>query len=695
MIDHSAHSRDRVGFLCALFLAIICGSPAANAFTLEDGSIAPVGSSNAFGIQGDPLRVWTDEFLRVWVYREHPDLRTTAFLAQYNTYYRTLLRVTKDTQTEVAGDHREDAFRFTPVSIGVDPANRTPGIITTVTTDGGNLRIVHKITYVSGDSFLRHEWTVTNLSSSTYTNVALRYGGDTAFGIPAEAKGYYSGNTKVLYCANADPTVFGTMGMQAASGTAFDRYIEGYAPTVESALLSANDLPSLVNVDKIAQADSDYADNGMAVEWGNYTLGSNGSFSATLYERWTLPGNVQVFAPADFTAEAGTSQTITFDVHNLAATSQDVALGLIAPEGWIESSPSTPITILSDTISPVAADILFPLNYSGSGQIELTATGTGSPQSAQVVIDVATFTTGLPSGSDLPLSTATRTIYTGINPSTQQGIDSVIATLTGRSPLVARAFIWDRQLSQYVDFATIPHPSQDLRVSTGIFIATRVPLAYDLNGSPTNAPYSLTLETATSSWAFAGLPPVELDQSTVQTEFIWPSSFLITHSEYDGYAGSSYEVTESSSPYTLAQLMGDAQGSSVPLWWNGSAYVPAPNSTLESGKAYWFRNNAVQGSIIITVQTAAQRAQQQQQALRAGSAPLNLTSSSSSGLAAGLRAPTAPPPPPGGASGGTSGGDGSSASTGGGGGGCGAGSGLSLFGLLLSLIGLRFLAGRR
>lgn len=698
MIDHPIHSRDRAGFLCALFLAIIYGCPVASAFTLEDGSVAPSASSNALGIQGYPLRVWSDEFQRVWVYREFPG-EAIGYSQQYETSFRPTLRINRAAKTEVCGDHRKDDFTFTASSIVRDPENPAHGIITAVTTDSNRLRIVHKLTYITGNGFLRHDWTVTNQGTETYTNVALRYGGDSKLGTIDDARGFYDAVTGTLSCANSDPSASGTMNMQAASGTSFANYIEGLATSVDIALVAPGNFPSMVNVDKT----SDHANNGMAVEWGYYTLAPGGTFTVTLFERWTEPGTIQVWAPAGFTAEDGTQHTITFRVQNLDEIGQEVTLGLNAPEGWVESYTLAPLVVPAGGSGSVEVQIAIPIGYStrGVSAIELTVGDFDPPQSARVEVEVVTSPVTLPTGGDLPLSTASNTIYTGINPCTPDGITSLITALSGRSPTVTRSFIWDRQLNRYIDFTTMIDPAEDLRVSTGIFIATREPLAYDLNGSPTNAPYDLSLESAVSTWTFAGMPPVQIDQETILTEYTWPSSFTIIHGNYDGYSDNSYIVTQYSYPYNLRQLMGDGGfdgsdiSSTIPLWWNGSAYVPALDSKIVAGRAYWFRNNAAQGDLIIRVESPLQQEQSLKSArIKADAVRARGDASSSPFLQAGLRTPTAPPPPPGGSSGGSSGGGASSSSNGGGG--CGAGSGLGLLGVLLSsLIGLRFLIARR
>ncbi len=697
---HSFAKTNRAGLrsLMVLLVAMVCCCPWAQTYSLEDGSVAPENASNGLDIQGTPLRVWTDEFLRVWVYRQDPGIEATGFYPQYATTYRPTLRITKGGTTEVCGDHRRDAFNFTAVSIVRDPDDLAHSIIATVTSDSGNLQIVHKLTYVNGEQHVRHEWTVTNLGKATYTNVALRYGGDTQLGIFNDARGYYDAATKMLYCVNSTPNESGTMGMQAASGTDFAKFIEGFYTSVNAAMVSPSNFPSAVNVDKIAWSQSEYANNGMAVEWGYYDLAPNGTFTVTLFERWTDPGFLQVFAPPGFTSENGTQHTVTFRVQNLAAASQDVTLAMSVPEGWVESYVLAPITVPAGATADVDIEIAIPLGYTQDGVIQLSATG-ATTQISQVLVDIEPPIIRLPTGSDLPLSTLTRTIYTAINPCTPEGITSVLNALSGRSSLITRAFAWDSYQGRYIELPQSERTgfvTGGVQVTTGIFIATRVPLNYDLNGSPTSAPFEFVvingadpeLNPGTSSgWTFAGLPPIEVSPGNIQTAYTWPSSFEIIHNDQI--------ISESTEPYTLMDLMG-APGSndvstSRPWHWNGSRYVQV--DTLRSGEGYWFKNNDVSNSITIRVVDQSVRVVDQQALSGGTNRPVTIRSVAAAPSAPGapaLRDRGAPPAPPDDRANGSSSTAGSA-----GGGGCGSGSGISLFSMLMFLFGLRFLVARR
>jgi len=376
------------------------------------------------------------------------------------------------------------------------------------------------------------------------------------------------------------------------------------------------------------------------------------------------------------------------------------------PTDWVYTLNNASVAIGPGSSLEVVLNVTIPTTASGTGTIELVANFDGGAD--PIASDAVAITvlmppvTNLPTGSELPLSTVGRTIYAGINPSTPQGVASVIAALTGRSPTLTRAFIWNRQTEKYDDFAVdIPYPAEVIGVGTGIFIATRVPLNYDLNGSPTSPGTVLTLESAAPSiWTFAGLPPVQIG-SVILTEYTWPDSFTITHGNYDGY-GANYVVTDSSFPYNLRQLMGDGGSdgsdlsSTIPLWWNGSAYVPAPQSKIIPGQAYWFRNLAASGDLVISVEDPQQQALKIQSS-RTKSDEARARGETSPLLVAGLRTATPPPAPPsGGSGGGGSSGGGSSSSAGGdGGGGCGSGSGLGIFSMLMFLFGLRFFVARQ
>lgn len=662
---------------------------------------APV--PTAIGILGTPLQVWTDEYLRMWAYRYESAESTPDFYKQYYTYYSPTLRVTTGQGTVVCGNHQTGPYSFLPTPDAhtkLNPSN----VLSEVTTAGGTIRIVHNLTYVDGDSYFLHTWFVTNLGVETYTNLALRYGGDTYFANRDSARGEFDTGTNLLYCLNPDEGITGLMGMQASPDSPASSFYEGPYGDVTASLVSTANMPNSFT--------TEFLDNGMAVEWRHPSLASGESFTVMLYEKWTDAGAVQVLAPAPFVALANTSPSTTFRVRNLLGTSGtgsavNVNLSLSVPRGWSFDPPKSPLNIPANgvvdvpigfTIPSGTANGLYPISleirdvetggetHHHSAAVTVSVTGEAEPPPPVV---------SLPTSASLPLSTEERTVYTAINPCTPEGIDSVLAAISGRPRTITRAFAWDNYQGKYIelpDSEVVGYLSNGVATSTGIFIATRRPLVYDLSGSPTAPPFEITvvngadpvLNPGTSSgWTFAGLPPIETAPEVYQTDFTWPDSFEIIHN--------GQSITATSTPYNLQQLMGDPASpdpeTSRPWHWNGATYEQT--TTLTCGEAYWFKNNDVSHPITIRIAGFTP----QVVALRSGSAdaPASATNPATPPSAPGasaapvLRDRGTPPPPPSDATTKAS----SSA------GGCGTGSGIASFALLLFAFSLRFLVARR
>jgi hypothetical protein len=248
-----------------------------------------------------------------------------------------------------------------------------------------------------------------------------------------------------------------------------------------------------------------------------------------------------------------------------------------------------------------------------------------------------------------------------VSPSTAEGKVSLLAALSGNNPLITRAFSWDSTIKSYVELPA--QPAGGILITSGIFIATRVPLSFTLSGTASVAPVDVSV--LHDGWTFAGIPPVEVTTGTYATTFMWPGSAVVSPA-----VGLTITFPNG---VTLAQAMGNPLGdpsTSRPWFWNGSDYVQV--DTLEAGKGYWFKNNLVSEDIKISVPSLA------------GSPALRAVAKNSAGSSA-FRNQGTPPPPP------SSANKTESSSSGG----CGVGSGLASFAFFLLLFGFRFFVARR
>jgi len=261
--------------------------------------------------------------------------------------------------------------------------------------------------------------------------------------------------------------------------------------------------------------------------------------------------------------------------------------------------------------------------------------------------------------SSVPLSSGDQVIYAAISPATAQGATSVLSALAGLSNTQTRAFAWDNLIQSYVELPS-QYPTGGVVPATGIFIATRQPLNYNLSGSPTAATFSLTVRH--SGWTFAGIPPIELTPGSYESTFAWPYPIGTP-------TGTPLQITFNADA-SIADAMGAPGGtpeSSRPWYWNGTAYAQV--DSLEVGKGYWFKNNLSED---ITITISVQNPQASQLALQENAAA---KSASKDRAPVSVRDQGTPPPPPPGSSQAQA----SSSS----GSGCGLGSGVASFALLL------------
>ena len=606
-------------------------------------------------IDGNPLRIQSDEYLRMKVFRNQAGTFVRQYFGTYDTYLRLPIGPLGDRTVNISSSNGGGSSAFTPVT---HTAPDLSTIATTVST-ADMVTIAHTVTYSAGAEIYRHQWVVTNGGTTTYSDVALRYGGDTYFGGSDSASGYYDTNLGMVFCKN--PNLSGLMGMFGGPESPADGYYETYYGTVVSALAGALDLPNTV--------DATFVDNGMGLEWRRASLAPNDSWTIIAYEKWTESGAIQVIAPAPLSADPGQPVTITFTVTNLQATADTVELAATAPAGWVTGVASS-VQVPALTSVPVPVTVAISTDATGVGQVQLTLTKR-DPQTNAVVFTYSDHvnvtvngTTTVPPvvvvpTSSVPLSSGDQVIYAAISPATAQGATSVLSALAGLSNTQTRAFAWDNLIQSYVELPS-QYPTGGVVPATGIFIATRQPLNYNLSGSPTAATFSLTVRH--SGWTFAGIPPIELTPGSYESTFAWPYPIGTP-------TGTPLQITFNADA-SIADAMGAPGGtpeSSRPWYWNGTAYAQV--DSLEVGKGYWFKNNLSED---ITITISVQNPQASQLALQENAAA---KSASKDRAPVSVRDQGTPPPPPPGSSQAQA----SSSS----GSGCGLGSGVASFALLL------------
>jgi hypothetical protein len=229
-----------------------------------------------------------------------------------------------------------------------------------------------------------------------------------------------------------------------------------------------------------------------------------------------------------------------------------------------------------------------------AGTINVDTTGAGGISAYSLAIEtVSIFVTGSTSTvapvvfPEPPISGAGETRYGAVCPGTPEGLTSLLDAMSGKLPSDARAFAWDGVTQKFVELPN--HPTTGLHPDTGFFLATRVPLPIDFAGSLTAIPCVLTLQ---PGWNLVGVPA--LDNAGTTT---------LSH-PWDDFALFDDTATQVTDPLVFADVLGTPSSgddtTARPWYWDGSGYQQV--TTLDTGKAYWIKNNA---SVVYTLQRTA------------------------------------------------------------------------------------------
>jgi len=298
----------------------------------------------------------------------------------------------------------------------------------------------------------------------------------------------------------------------------------------------------------------------------------------------------------------------------------------------------------------LAPDVLTNVEFVGTG----TGNGTSSWDVANHEIDVVVASSGTPaSGYGTPFtpklirSTGRDTIFNAVCPGTAEGLARLKASLAGSDPTQIIAFTWDATAQQFLRYPV--EPTGGVQPWHAWFIATRVALALNFNGTPVD-PGNVPLE---KKWNFIGYPPV--------------TSNDLSATYYDHLLA---EIDLDQDGSIITGTARDAVITGQLFLWNGSAY--SAKTVFKSGLGYWIYNeaNPVGGTVESLTRTVAD-------AIIVGKPRAAAASSTTS-------VHTNPPPPPG-----------QQAQSESSGGGCGGGSAAALLLMLGVLVGLGFSRAKR
>jgi hypothetical protein len=568
-----AMSRERWR-LVSIALAGLCLGLYAGPAGLSAAAVAPTPTEQV--IAGDPLEIHVDNNMEVKVYRDEAG----AFNRQYYAYYDTFLRLASDQGNgPVPVVYSANQSNVTPVSNTAPDAST---IVTSVTTADA-VTITQTVAYTTGQQTYRHTWVVSNGGSTTYTGVALRYGGDTYFANSDAASGFYDATQGMVYCTNS--AAAGLMGMLGGLNSPATHYYEDGYSSVWSALAGAADLPDTVN--------STFLDNGTALQWDVGTLAPGGSFTVVCIEKWTAAGLVQVIAPQQRAAGVGDVVGLDFSIQNLESVDDTFTFAVTFSAGLSGATPapllvranSTGTVHIDVTVGPAAQDTVATVT------LVATSTGTGSlvnQDSARLVIGTPVVT-GVPptpvTVPGIPLSRGNQTIYAALCPSTTAGVASLLGALAGRDRTQAVGYAWDAALQDYVQLPA--QPGAGLLVSSGAFVAARVDLGLDFSGTASSLPFAISLA---PGWNFIGIPPLDNGGSILATH-AFPGDFELLDD-----AGALVTTASRFADILGTPGSGDA-ATAQPFSYDGAAYHQV--GAMVTGRGYWLYNNTPTAAVTL------------------------------------------------------------------------------------------------
>ncbi len=209
----------------------------------------------------------------------------------------------------------------------------------------------------------------------------------------------------------------------------------------------------------------------------------------------------------------------------------------------------------------------------------------------------------------------------------------------------AQAFAWDALQQAYVQLPG--QPTGGLQPSSGVFLATRHPLALDFSGTPSAAPFYLTLQ---PGWNFIGIPLILDGTGTLVTSHDFPADFTL-------YDQNNVQISDILTfTNDLGTVGSGTLASANPYFYDGSAYTQVATLSVSSG--YWIKNNTSAALTLMRNQTGTLTTLS-----RLGRSPAaGSLSASAAGTQSGVLIDRgSPPPPPGSAQAGDGGGAGAAA----------------------------------
>lgn len=255
-----------------------------------------------------------------------------------------------------------------PIFTGVSNTKPGDGRIDTVLGAGDSgVSITQKVEYTDGRGYYKMTWTITNNSSTTYTNCKFIHGGDAYFADQDDAQSYWDETLGMVYLRN--PEESGIMGFYGGLGSPADHYNGG--DYWDGDILAIDgELDDLVN--------PEFIDAGYHLQWNRASLAPGATWVITAFEKWTEAGDVQVLAPADQAGAPGSTVDLVFAVQNFQDAEDTFDLEAASDLGWAVSLPDgDTVTLAAGESATIIVRVIVP---AGTEELIDTITLTSTSQ---------------------------------------------------------------------------------------------------------------------------------------------------------------------------------------------------------------------------------------------------------------------------------------------------------------------------
>lgn len=311
------------------------------------------------------LRIFVADGL-IGVQRYDTTTGSSAWSNQYYTYGGALVVIDGEKtalgyyHTGVQGDDISGEWGSTVDNYTApDSQSRSGNTVTTVWTVDG-VRIEQRVTLSSTDAqFYRIDFDITN-NAGTERDIRFLRGEDTYLAGGDNGNGFWNADTNTI---GVTKTAGGSQ--QRLSYTGITDPV-GYRSAVYSTVVDDVESGSLEN-----SVNKNFHDNGYALEWHNPALATGDTWSIQSQEG-IVEGSV-IVSGGETRELSGANETFTFNVTNLADTSQNVSFETTCPTDTNCTTPAN-TSIASGATDQVDVTVEVPDNYtSGTYDIVLTA----------------------------------------------------------------------------------------------------------------------------------------------------------------------------------------------------------------------------------------------------------------------------------------------------------------------------------